>query len=128
MKVIDGILQGVCISHLHFFWWTVEGRLYNESMTGATAKSKPKSTKIDEKELARLQRQDYWLQVSRAKLVMDLIFVCECPDRNSGPGKKKKIDFEECRYRSLRSVLHQTGTRYCESIDGALVGYSKVGE
>lgn len=53
----------------------VEGRLYTESMTGATAKSKPKSTKIDEKELARLQKQDYWLQISRAKLVMDLIFV-----------------------------------------------------
>ncbi|KXN86357.1 hypothetical protein AN958_10219 [Leucoagaricus sp. SymC.cos] len=53
----------------------VEGRLYNESMTGATAKSKPKSTKIDEKELARLQKQDYWLQVTRAKLAMDLIFV-----------------------------------------------------
>ncbi|KAF9452055.1 hypothetical protein P691DRAFT_661841 [Macrolepiota fuliginosa MF-IS2] len=53
----------------------VEGRLYDESLTGATAKSKPKSTKIDEKELARLQKQDYWLQISRAKLFMDLIFV-----------------------------------------------------
>jgi sulfite reductase alpha subunit-like flavoprotein len=45
-------------------------------MTGATAKSTPKASKIDEKELARLQKQDYWLQMSRAKLVMDLIFVC----------------------------------------------------
>uniref|UniRef100_A0A8H8CLH1 Uncharacterized protein n=1 Tax=Psilocybe cubensis TaxID=181762 RepID=A0A8H8CLH1_PSICU len=53
----------------------VEGRLYKESMTGATAKSKPKSTKLDEKELARLRKQDYWLQVTRAKLLMDLIFV-----------------------------------------------------
>jgi hypothetical protein len=45
-------------------------------MTGATAKSKPTSSKIDEKEHSRLQRRDYWLQVTRAKLVMDLIFVC----------------------------------------------------
>lgn len=53
----------------------VESRLYTESMSGATAKSKPTTSKIDEKELGRLRRQDYWLQVTRAKLVMDLIFV-----------------------------------------------------
>ena len=51
--------------------------MYNESMSGATAKSKPKISKVDEKELSRLRKQDYWLQVTRAKLVMDLIFVCE---------------------------------------------------
>ncbi|KAF9008890.1 hypothetical protein BDQ17DRAFT_1275160 [Cyathus striatus] len=53
----------------------VEGRLYTESMSGATSKSTSKSTRHDEKELARLQRQDYWLLISRAKLIMDLIFV-----------------------------------------------------
>ncbi|KAK0453324.1 hypothetical protein EV421DRAFT_1887642 [Armillaria borealis] len=53
----------------------VESRLYKESMSGATAKSKPKISKIDEKELERLQKQDYWLQITRAKLAMDLIFV-----------------------------------------------------
>lgn len=54
----------------------VEGRMFNESMAnGASAKSKPKVSKFDEKELSRLQRQDYWLQVTRAKLAMDLIFV-----------------------------------------------------
>ncbi|KAK0206248.1 hypothetical protein DFS33DRAFT_1381369 [Desarmillaria ectypa] len=53
----------------------VESRLYKESMSGATAKSKPKMSKIDEKELERLQKQDYWLQITRAKLAMDLIFV-----------------------------------------------------
>ncbi|KAG6855023.1 hypothetical protein C0991_005952 [Blastosporella zonata] len=53
----------------------IETRLYSESMTGTTAKSKPKGTKLDEKELSRLRKQDYWLQISRAKLVMDLIFV-----------------------------------------------------
>lgn len=53
----------------------VEGRMYNESMSGATSKSKPKISKYDEKELSRLRKQDYWLQVTRAKLVMDLIFV-----------------------------------------------------
>jgi len=53
----------------------VESRMYTESMAGATAKSTPKASKIDEKEQARLHRQDYWLQITRAKLVMDLIFV-----------------------------------------------------
>ncbi|KII95358.1 hypothetical protein PLICRDRAFT_150026 [Plicaturopsis crispa FD-325 SS-3] len=53
----------------------VESRLYKESMTGATAKSKPTTSKLDEKELGRLHKQDYWLQIGRAKLVMDLIFV-----------------------------------------------------
>jgi hypothetical protein len=54
----------------------VESRAYAESMTGATAKSKPRSSKVDEQELARLRRESFWLQVGRAKLVMDLIFVC----------------------------------------------------
>ncbi|KAG6837948.1 hypothetical protein H0H93_008342 [Arthromyces matolae] len=54
----------------------VEGRLYSESMSGATAKSKSKGTKVDEKELARLRKQEYWLQISQAKLIMDFIFVC----------------------------------------------------
>jgi len=53
----------------------VENRLYTESMTGATAKSKPQLSKLDDKELSRLKKQDYWLQVTRAKLLMDLIFV-----------------------------------------------------
>lgn len=46
-------------------------------MTGATAKSNPAASKTDGKELARLQRQDYWIQITRLKLLMDLIFVCE---------------------------------------------------
>ncbi|PIL36786.1 hypothetical protein GSI_00476 [Ganoderma sinense ZZ0214-1] len=53
----------------------VEGRLYDESMAGATGKSNPSASKLDHKELARLQRQDYWIQVTRLKLLMDLIFV-----------------------------------------------------
>ncbi|KAF7352932.1 hypothetical protein MVEN_01260500 [Mycena venus] len=53
----------------------VESRLYSESMTAATSKSKPASSKQDEKELSRLQKQEYWLQMTRAKLAMDLIFV-----------------------------------------------------
>jgi len=52
-----------------------ESRMYKDSMSGATAKSKPTSTKVDEKEIGRLQKQDYWLQITRAKLTMDLIFV-----------------------------------------------------
>ncbi|KIL00364.1 hypothetical protein PAXRUDRAFT_821736 [Paxillus rubicundulus Ve08.2h10] len=53
----------------------VENRAYKESLEGATSKSRPKATKLDEKELARLRRQSYWLHASRAKLIMDLIFV-----------------------------------------------------
>ena len=55
----------------------MESRLYAESMSGTTAKSNPSANKLDEKELGRLQRQDYWIQVTRLKLLMDLIFVCE---------------------------------------------------
>ncbi|KAL0949629.1 hypothetical protein HGRIS_009674 [Hohenbuehelia grisea] len=53
----------------------IESRLYSESMGGATAKSQGSGSKHDHKELSRLQTKDYWLQISRAKLVMDLIFV-----------------------------------------------------
>lgn len=53
----------------------VENRAYQESMSGATSKSQPKASKVDEKELTRLQRKTHWLKLSRMKLVMDLIFV-----------------------------------------------------
>jgi len=53
----------------------VESRLYAESMAGATAKSAPRNTKIDDRELKLLRRQAFWLQVQRTKLLMDLIFV-----------------------------------------------------
>lgn len=53
----------------------VQSRAYKESLSGATSKSQPKTSKIDERELSRLQKKNYWLQASRAKLVMDLIFV-----------------------------------------------------
>ncbi len=46
-------------------------------MGGATTKSNPAANKLDNKELVRLRRQDYWIQVTRMKLLMDLIFVCE---------------------------------------------------
>jgi|SRR5712671_1833273 len=49
-------------------------------MAGATAKSTPRNTKIDDRELKLLQKQAYWLQVQRTKLLMDLIFVCEWRD------------------------------------------------
>uniref|UniRef100_A0A0W0FCF0 Uncharacterized protein n=1 Tax=Moniliophthora roreri TaxID=221103 RepID=A0A0W0FCF0_MONRR len=52
----------------------VESRLYKESMSGATEKSRGSGSKFDEKELGRLQIRDYWLQLSKAKLIMDLIF------------------------------------------------------
>jgi hypothetical protein len=58
-------------------------------MTGTTTKSIPAS-KHDEKELQRLQKKDYWLQIARAKLLMDLIFVCGL---HSVPGSQaRKFD------------------------------------
>ncbi|KIJ70291.1 hypothetical protein HYDPIDRAFT_78960 [Hydnomerulius pinastri MD-312] len=63
MSIVDGLQR------------EVESRAYKESLAGATSKSQPKIAKLDEKELGRLQRNSYWLQVSRAKLIMDLIFV-----------------------------------------------------
>jgi hypothetical protein len=51
--------------------------MYAETMSNGTIKTKPSTKKSDERELSRLRQKDYWLQVSRAKLIMDLIFVCE---------------------------------------------------
>lgn len=102
----------------------VEGRLYNESMSGVTAKSTPKSAKTDEKELVRLQRQDYWLQVSRAKLVMDLIFVCESLQLLWG--WIRRTSNLRHGYNSLRTLPHQTSKGHRQSIHWPLVGYSKV--
>jgi hypothetical protein len=76
--------------HVYFLCSPVEGRLYRESMSGATAKSKGVSSKIDERELSRLQKQDFWLQMTRAKLFMDLIFVCELLSLSLPFGLKEK--------------------------------------
>jgi hypothetical protein len=81
-------------------------------MTGVTAKSKGKSTEDDEKELARLQNKDFWLQISRAKLMMDLIFVCECQSRRRfGENLTKGITGYEVFYirRARDSVKAFTG-------------------
>ncbi|KAH8106224.1 hypothetical protein BXZ70DRAFT_425466 [Cristinia sonorae] len=69
--VENSVERSVILAQQH----QVESRLYDESMGGATAKSNPTNDKLDRKELARLQRQDYWIQMSRLKLIMDLIFV-----------------------------------------------------
>lgn len=56
----------------------VEGRMYQDEMgSGDIANLKISSggKKLDEKEVKRLNRKDYWLQVTRAKLICDLIFV-----------------------------------------------------
>jgi hypothetical protein len=94
-------------------------------MTGATAKSKPKSTKLDEKELARLQKQDYWLRISRAKLVMDLIFVCEFTRTEVGISEKITYTMD---ITSLRTLLYQTGSGHCERLDWTVVGYSQASD
>jgi hypothetical protein len=54
----------------------VESRLYDESTVGATGKSLP-HRRHDERELQRLQVKDYWMKITRTKLLMDLIFVCK---------------------------------------------------
>ncbi|KAF7797514.1 hypothetical protein EIP86_008714 [Pleurotus ostreatoroseus] len=69
--VENAVERGVILEQQH----QVESRLYTESMSGATAKSNPTATKLDGRELARLQRQDHWIVLSRVKLLMDLIFV-----------------------------------------------------
>lgn len=48
--------------------------MYRESMAGPGKTSD--GAKIDDSELQKLRKQDYWLQFARAKLLMDLIFVC----------------------------------------------------
>ena len=75
----EGILYATSIASRLTKSSIVESRLYTESMSGATAKSKPTASRIDERELSRLRTKDYWLRISRAKLVMDLIFVCTWP-------------------------------------------------
>ncbi|KAF8558989.1 hypothetical protein OG21DRAFT_1474421 [Imleria badia] len=67
--------NGVEMSIVEGLQREVENRAYQESLDGATSKSRPRITKLDEKELARLRRKSYWLQVSRVKLIMDFIFV-----------------------------------------------------
>ncbi|EMD40555.1 hypothetical protein CERSUDRAFT_80223 [Gelatoporia subvermispora B] len=69
--VENGVQRSVILGQQH----QVESRLYDESMAGTTTKSNPAASKLDGKELARLQRQDYWIQITRWKLLMDLIFV-----------------------------------------------------
>ncbi|KZW03880.1 hypothetical protein EXIGLDRAFT_599272 [Exidia glandulosa HHB12029] len=51
----------------------VESRLYRESMAGPGKPSE--GAKIDDGELQKLRKQDYWLQIARGKLLLDLVFV-----------------------------------------------------
>ena len=60
-------------------------------MSGATAKSNPTANKLDERELARLQRQDHWIVLSRVKLLMDLVFVCEYPSISRTRGEARCV-------------------------------------
>lgn len=40
----------------------------------------PTATKIDYRELRKLQEKQYWLRISQLKLFMDLTFVCKWAD------------------------------------------------
>ncbi|KAL5508352.1 hypothetical protein ACEPAH_5971 [Sanghuangporus vaninii] len=67
--------RGITKSNIQADTILVESRLYNDSMTGATEKSKSTASKADEKELEKLRRQDFWLRIQRTKLLLDLLFV-----------------------------------------------------
>lgn len=56
----------------------VENRLLSEALANGTSKGKSAGMKLAEKELEKLQRQDFWLKVQRTKLLLDLLFVCSC--------------------------------------------------
>jgi len=49
-----------------------------------------RTTKEDEEEVGRLEEQEYWLGIVRAKLMMDLIFVCESRGLQGGKRKADK--------------------------------------
>ncbi|EJD01047.1 uncharacterized protein FOMMEDRAFT_21505 [Fomitiporia mediterranea MF3/22] len=53
----------------------VESKLYSDSISGATEKSKSSASRVAEKELEKLRRQDFWLRIQRTKLLLDLLFV-----------------------------------------------------
>jgi len=67
-----------CADHSSALADAVQSRLYSESMAGPGKKSD--GAKQDESEIEKLRRQDYWIQISRAKLLMDLVFVCAWRD------------------------------------------------
>jgi len=90
----------------------VEGRLYTESMTlGATTKSNPSANKIDETELERLRKQDYWLVVTRNKLLLDLIFVsCDCFNVKRGKATVQTLTGLAAAYLSTRKLFAKEGS------------------
>ena len=99
---------------------SVESRLYDESMAGATGKSNPSAQKLDHKELARLQRQDHWIQVTRLKLLMDLIFVCECDIFQHDVG------VSSLPRHSIRRVRIEARKRPGPNIRRSCIGHSQV--
>lgn len=72
--LVDLVEVGVELSVIGGAISEIEGRLYNESMTIASATT-TSGQATDEKELVKLRRQQYWSKVQRMKLLMDLIFV-----------------------------------------------------
>lgn len=116
----EGALHGLLFNILIRTLPIVESRMYSESMTGTTAKSTPKASKIDDKELTRLHRQGYWLRISRAKLVMDLIFVC-----TSKLHTYQRINNKLMIY-SLQSIPTEACKRISEDHCWSLCGYLKV--
>ena len=56
----------------------VENKLYKESMQSAGQIPDEPERETEERNLKQLKQQLYWIRVTRAKLLMDLIFVSEC--------------------------------------------------
>ncbi|KAF9779468.1 hypothetical protein BJ322DRAFT_1101703 [Thelephora terrestris] len=90
----------------------VEGRLYTESMTlGAATKSNPSANKSDETELGRLKKQDYWLVVTRNKLLLDLVFVSfDCFGVKRGKATVQTLTGLAAAYLSTRKLFAKEGS------------------
>jgi hypothetical protein len=91
--------------------------MYDESMvTGATGKSNP-YRKHETRELRRLQEKDYWMQITRAKLLADLVFVCALHARRADAGA------DHPRQRTTCSSSTAASAR-CRRSPGSCPGYS----
>ncbi|KAG8797644.1 hypothetical protein FRC17_007687 [Serendipita sp. 399] len=72
--LVDLVEVGVELSVIGGAISEIEGRLYSETIAIASL-GQTTGQATDEKELARLRRQQYWSKIQRLKLLMDLIFV-----------------------------------------------------
>lgn len=58
-------------------YFAVESRLYTDTMQYAGATIETAGREADEHVLKQFREQLYWIRVTRAKLLLDLVFVCK---------------------------------------------------